>query len=208
MCLTLLIDASRSMASKWELAKELSQALSYLALRGGDKVRLFALSDASHVKSRPFGGRASFMELCAFLDALKPSGEAAIDYLVPSLELGARGMSIVISDFLYEGEGERALSSLLFKKQQAALIQVLTKEELEPEFSGALRLVDSETDEAVDLYMDRATLEDYRRALQAFLLRIRANANRSGAAYALVRSDQELMDSLLDGIYASGVIRG
>lgn len=207
MTVSLILDASRSMLPKWDFCAQLAEALGYLALRGGDKVSLCVLSDACALVSQRFSGRASFLGLCAFLDSVQPSGEAALDQLVPELRLGARGMSIVISDLLFEGEGERALQSLAFRRQQLALIQVLSPMEMRPELTGALRLVDSESDKPMDLVMDRATLDGYQTALDAFVLRTRARAVKLGASSQTLCSDQPLMDAILRGLVQGGVVQ-
>ena len=207
MCLTVLVDASGSMRDKWAFSVQLAEALAYLSLRGGDKVLLVAFADGREQKSRVLSGRGSFLEACRFLESIEPKGEAALDVLVPRVKLPPRGLCALISDLMMEGEGERALMSVAFKRQQLALLHVLSPSELSPEYAGAMRLVDSESEEALDLVLDRATLEDYQRALDAFLLKIRAAASRLGASYGLFRSDAALLDVLLSGLSALGIVR-
>ena len=38
---TILLDASASMAEKWELARQAAETAAYLALTGGDRLRVY-----------------------------------------------------------------------------------------------------------------------------------------------------------------------
>ena len=212
MCLTLIVDASKSMGfgepGKWLFVRQLAEAIGYLALRNGDKVRLVALHDGRALESALMSGRASMLRMSEFLDGIEPGGDARMDEQITRLRMSApRGLSVVISDLLYPGEAEQALSSLVFRRQQTALIQVLSPEELHPEYAGALRLLDSETEQAIELMMNRDTLDDYERTLTAMRARIEARANKLGYGYQLLTSDQDLVNEAMRQLAGMGLVQ-
>lgn len=58
-----------------------------------------------------------------------------------------KGVVVVISDFLDKRGYQEALRYLLARNLDIYVIHVLSREEVEPEIVGDLRLVDSEDDE-------------------------------------------------------------
>jgi hypothetical protein len=51
----------------------------------------------------------------------------------------------LFSDFLYESGIEESLSFLLAARQEVVVVQVLSPEEMQPDLTGDLRLIDSES---------------------------------------------------------------
>jgi uncharacterized protein (DUF58 family) len=73
----------------------------------------------------------------------------------------SRGLLVVVSDLWDEG----LRPQLMAGRVEKALIHVLSPEELEPSFSGKLRLVDAETGEARVRFVGEEELAEYRRLL-------------------------------------------
>ena len=161
---TVLLDGSESMREKWDAACRAAEALGYLALTGGDRLRLFLLREDGIRPSPQLSGR--------------PEG-------LP------KGLCFLISDCYGEEGIATALDSLRFRKQECAVIQPLSPFELDPALDGALRLTDSETGEKTDLLADREALESYRRALEDFLKVIRETCFRRETPYVLLDAGQD-----------------
>ncbi len=100
---------------------------------------------------------------------------------------------MVISDFYENVEDlEEVVKYLTFKKQEVVLIQVLAREELSPQGEGALKLIDSETNNDLKVTMTHSVLNRYEETLTDFLAQIRAVCNKYGAKYILAPTDKPM----------------
>ena len=188
---TILLDASASMEAKWNTARKVAEALGYLALTGGDRLCVQTLKNGRAMRSPVLSGRAAFPRLTGFLDTCVPDGkEGTLTEAVKHTEGLKKGLCFLITDGYTEDALAEALDYLRYCKQETAVVQVLSGEELRPEMDGALRLTDSETGEKVDLMADRGALEDYREALEAFLKEIREHCASREALYMLLDAEQ------------------
>ena len=200
---TILLDASASMEAKWGAARSAAEAVGYLALTGGDRLRLHMLKDGRAIRSPQFSGRAAFAKLNTFLDSCVPDGkEGTLTGAVKHAEGLKKGLCFLITDGYTEDALKETLDYLRYMRQETAVIQVLSGGELRPEMEGALRLCDSETGEQIDLLADRTALENYHAALEGFLKEVQGNCSVREAGYLLLDSDkafEECFISLLSG---------
>ena len=200
---TILLDASASMEAKWSAARSAAEAVGYLALTGGDRLRLHMLKDGRAIRSPQFSGRAAFAKLNTFLDSCVPDGkEGTLTGAVKHAEGLKKGLCFLITDGYTEDALKETLDYLRYMRQETAVIQVLSGGELRPEMEGALRLCDSETGEQIDLLADRTALENYHAALEGFLKEVQGNCAAREAGYLLLDSDkafEECFISLLSG---------
>lgn len=205
--LNILLDASASMAErgKWEMARDLAQLLAYLALRGGDRVTVWALSgDIS--RSPLLSGRPGILRAAEFLETLRPAGELSLCKTVPRVPLTGRGMSVLITDLMSPDGYETALQSLLYRRQETTLLHVLSPWEMSPELDGMVRLVDSETGENRELMITGSLLADYQKALDALLRGAEAFCRGRDMQYLRLLSDMDMEKEALRALAASGLI--
>ncbi|HEX7345553.1 MAG TPA: hypothetical protein VF253_02090, partial [Candidatus Limnocylindrales bacterium] len=73
-------------------------------------------------------------------------------------------------------------------------LHVLSPDELDPSLEGDLRLVDTETDDRVDITADLATIDAYKARLSAWKGAFADIAARRGASYVDLTSDVNLAD--------------
>jgi len=204
----ILLDASASMAAegKWELAQSLAQLFAYLALRGGDRVTLYALGGETR-RSEPLSGRAGYLRGADFLSALRPAGETRLcaDVLRLPLHPG-RGVALLITDLMSPDGYEKALQSLQYRRQEATLLHVLSPGEMQPALEGPVRLIDSETGEARELSADHALLAAYHRALEELLRGAEAFCRAREMRYLCLLSDMDLEREALHALAGAGLI--
>ena len=204
---TVLLDASASMAAKWASARCAAEAVGYLALTGGDRLHVQILKNGRALRSPQLAGRAAFPRLNSFLDACVPDGtEGTLTEAVKRTEGLRKGLCFLITDGYTEDALKEALDYLRYLKQETAVIQVLSGEELRPEMDGALRLTDSESGETLDLMADRSALDAYRAALADFLKRIRENCSSREAPYMLLDSEKPFEESFIPLLSESRMI--
>ena len=204
---TVLLDASASMAAKWASARCAAEAVGYLALTGGDRLNIQVLKNGRALRSPQLSGRAAFPRLTGFLDTCAPDGnEGTLTEAVKHTEGLKKGLCFLITDGYTEDALKEALDYLRYLKQETAVIQVLSGEELRPDYAGAVRLTDSESGEKLDLLADRAALDAYRDALTDFLKSVRENCASREAPYMLLDSEKSFEESFIPLLSQSRMI--
>ena len=204
---TVMLDASASMEAKWPHARQAAEALGYLALTGGDRLRLQVLKNGRAQRSELMSGRAAFPRLNSFLEACAPDGtEGSLTEAVRHTEGLRKGLCFLVTDGYTDDALKEALDYLRYMKQETGVIQVLSEGELRPGLEGALRLTDSESGEHIDLMADRSALDAYRDALEGFLKEIRANCSSREAPYMLLDGGKPFEESFIPLLSTSGMI--
>lgn len=199
---TVLIDGSGSMGEKWTTARQAAEAIGYLALTGGDRLRTVFLHQAGNRMSPLLSGRQAYAKLNQFLDTCTPEGAGSLTERILHVEGLRKGLCFLISD-CYEEDGiGTALDNLRYRGQECAVIQPLSPFELDPALDGAVKLTDPENGEPVDLLADREALESYGKALEQFLREVRETCFRRETPYALLdagKDFEEIFIPLLSG---------
>ena len=203
---TVLLDGSASMGEKWETARKAAEAVSYLALTGGDRLRVICLQETGNRMSPPLAGRQAYARLEQFLDTCAPQGAGKLAEKAQRAEGLRKGLCFLISDCYEEGGIGTALDSLRYRQQECAVIQVLSAFELRPELDGALKLTDSEGGETVKVLADREALSDYARALEDFLEDVRECCFRRETPYALLDAGKNFEEEWIPLVSRAGVI--
>jgi hypothetical protein len=89
-----------------------------------------------------------------------------------------------------------------------AVIQILTRQEVNPPFSqGNLRIVDSETNAEIGYQWDSAARQDYQIKLAQHNSQIRSFCHQSGIHYSLYVTDRELDDFIFATLPAIGLFK-
>lgn len=110
-------------------------------------------------------------------DADSPAGWAGLElnsrrtpdqaFAILSPTLRRLGIRVFISDLLWPGDPLQTVRRLREGAAMLFVIQLLGREDVEPPARGSLRLVDSETDEITEIYIDAAVERQYRENLAA-----------------------------------------
>ena len=204
---TVLLDASASMEAKWPSARAAAEAVGYLALTGGDRLNVHCLKNGRALRSPQLAGRAAFPRLTGFLDIYVPDGtEDTLTEAVKHTEGLKKGLCFLITDGYTEDALKGALDYLRYLKQETAVIQVMSGEELRPELEGAVRLTDSESGEKIDLIADRAALDAYHDALSDFLKRVRENCASREAPYMMLDGAEPFEEGFIPLLSSSRMI--
>lgn len=211
---TVLLDGSGSMAEKWPAARRAAEAVGYLALTGGDRLRVIFLQGGDPAPSAGAGprlspllsGRQAYARLTQFLDTCAPAGAGSLTQRVLQIEGLRKGLCFLITDGYEEGGIGTALDNLRYRGQECALIQPLSPFELSPALDGAVKLTDAETGAAVNLLADREALESYQRALEAFLRDIRETCFRRETPCALLDAGKNFEETFIPLLSESGMI--
>ena len=203
---TVLLDGSASMAEKWDAAKQAAEALGYLALTGGDRLRVFVLQEAGNRESPHMAGRPAYARLEQFLSACAPAGGGTLTDRILRVEGLRKGLCFLISDCYEEGGIGQALDYLRYRGQECAVVQTLSSLELSPSMDGALKLTDAETGASVNLLADRGAMENYRNALAVFLREIRETCFQREVPCCLLDAGKNFEEEWIPLLSRSGMI--
>ena len=199
----LLLDTSASMtvggaAAKFDYARKLAAALTYVGLVRLDSLLLQPFSARLSDPFMASGGRHRFQPAETFLRGLKAGGktnylETARQYLG---EYPQRGLTIVISDFLDDGDCFRPLQYIADFGHELFLVQLWSDEDREPTGDGELELIDAESETQVKITVDSEARRSYTRAFDSHAAEIRRLALRNGGRYAGFSTTIALEDAI------------
>ncbi len=198
--INIFLDLSRSMGfyeDKAFYAKIIAASLSYIALKNGDKVNIYGWSGGIKEWRLNNSSKNSFPKVISFLEGLEFDGVTSLKETVSSgLIKGMRGISFIISDLFIDGGFEGVIDTLRYKKQEVNVVQVLSKDEVNPPLGGNLCLTDCETGEHKDITVSLAVIESYKKALLSMQNGIGEYCRKSGARFSAVNTDMLLQETL------------
>ena len=197
---TLLLDASASMAtgrpSKLVFAKRAAAALGYIGLASEDRVAISALTGRTARRRAALRGSGRVFRLLADLSSIEPA-QGQTDLLAAArhaaAQLHGRGVVVLLSDLLDPG-ADRVIRELAATGSELIVLHILSPDELDPAFEGDLRLVDTETDDRVDITADLATIDAYKARLADWKAGFADLAAKRRASYVDLASDVNLAD--------------
>lgn len=207
---SILIDTSASMnygeQKKSELALSIAAALSYLALSGMDRVVVYDMKKMANPYSVT-GGKKGYPRLLKWLEQLSFEGAADIHTAIRQMALKGPGMTILISDFLTdsmvngpEGEIEKIMKYLDYRRQKTVMLHVMAEEELEIGLSGTYNLIDMESQEHLRITMNAEAIHDYQKGLKNFLNKLQQSCRRTGSSYVLCSTARELYQLIFEDL--------
>src|SRR5207245_2231205 len=156
--------------TKLRYAKQLAAALGFVGLVNSDRVVVEAFNDRLTQSMPPLRGRRSLWRMLNFLDKVEPAGpsDMAKSLRSFSLKCSGKGIVVVLSDFMDKGGYEEALRCLIARQLDIYVIQILSQEEIEPDVTGDLKLVDVEDDDVAEITVSRALLDRYQKNLATY----------------------------------------
>ena len=161
----------------------LALALGYISIQAYDRVTLAVGTKDVDSFLPPVHGRAALPRLIQFLEGQHFGHAGDLSTLLLSLGrlLRPQQLTAVISDFL--SPWQRGLESLLSARQEVLAFHVISPDELEPDWRGAITLVDSETGAKKDVDLDQFTLAAYREGVGQHVAEIHDFCRSRGIAY-------------------------
>jgi uncharacterized protein (DUF58 family) len=208
----IFIDSSKSMAfgepSKSLMASRLAAAFSYIALNNQDRVCINTLRGSELRSTEALSGKMMLQRALSYLSDLKLEGTTDINSALARKDFGGKGVSILLSDYFTPNGINDALKYLTFKKQEVILIHILSPEELNPDYYGQVRLIDSESSEERSIILNPSIMKAYRKQLDMFKTEIREAGRRFGAAYIEASSSEAFDKVILEKFTGSGVLTG
>jgi len=213
LTLHILIDASASMGygapPKIRFAIKMAAALGYIALAGYDRLSVEAFQGNAAWRLPPCRGKASAHKFFTFLGTVRAQGGTALEDSCRAYVLRnrAKGVAVILSDLLDPAGFEGCLRRLCMSGSDLYVIHVLSRDEVDPQITGDLRLIDSETNGYTEISMTRTLMKRYRDNLDGFCAAIRRDCLARGIGYIPAVSDMPFERLTLELLRQGGMLK-
>ena len=208
------IDASRSMEygdnKKAEQAIRLAATLAYLSVCEMERVSIYTIREGEVSEViRGMVGKETYLSEIGKLNDIVFEGDSHISQaLLPTSVGRGDGRSILISDFLTDNNYEDAIDYLADRRRDILCIQILTREEFNPQIRGKMHLFDSENvSRTYRKNIDKEIVKAYKAALQYATDRIRQYCAARGADYMLVSAEDSIGEIFFGKLVNIGVLK-
>jgi uncharacterized protein (DUF58 family) len=200
--LDIIVDGSRSMnlegTKKAEAAVALCAFFATAASRAGYSHSLWTLADRCQPVAN--GNRApGLWEGLTFDHRGAPSNQLPL--------LRPRATRILISDLFWLGEPLLVTRPLGERAAVALVIQLLAHDDVNPPEGRSVRLVDSETDEVREIFVDAIAARRYRDALARHQESWDLACRQAGVTFLTLTAETLLAQWNLDALVANEVLR-
>lgn len=208
-----LLDTSLSMdfgdPTKLHYGKQIAAALAFIGLVNHDRVVLDTYSSQLAQGLPSVRGRSQMYRVVQYLQQLQPTGASNLTAAAKSFALkhSGKGVVVVISDFLDKHGYEDALRYLLARNMDIYVIHVLSREEVEPEIVGDLRLVDCEDEDIAEITVSAPLLRRYKENLNAFVGGLKEWCTRRGIAYIFTTNQNPFDKLVLNYLRERGLVK-
>jgi uncharacterized protein (DUF58 family) len=208
-----LIDASRSMdfgePTKLNYAKQLAAALGFIGLCRADRVKIETLGSSRRAPGPTLRGRKSLWQMMEFLDNVEPSETISLAQGVKDfcLRNTGKGILVLISDLMDKSGYEQALRILLSQSMDVYVIHTLSKEELDPDVKGDLKLIDVEDGDIAEITVSRPLMDKYKRTVAAFIDGAREFCTRRGMSYLTTSTETPVETLVSNYLRRRGLVR-
>lgn len=208
------IDASRSMeygdSKKAEQAIRLAATVAYLSVCEMDRVSIYTVREGEVQEIiRGMVGKETYLAEIGKLNDIAFDGDSYINRAILPTSVGrGDGLSVIISDFLTDNNYEDAIDYLADRRRDILCMQILTREEFNPQIRGKMHLFDSEN--AARTYrknIDKEIVKAYKAALQYATDRIRNYCAARGADYMLVSAEDSVGEIFFGKLVNIGVLK-
>jgi uncharacterized protein (DUF58 family) len=139
--------------------------------------------------------------------ALDFRGAPAEGFMRTPAEFRRQGIRVLISDLLWLGEPTTVLQSLSQGAASLVVAQTLASIDADPPERGRVRLLDSETDERREIFIDDAAIRRYRDALARHQQNWHRACRQIGAIMVSVIAEEVVADWNLKALVEAGVLK-
>jgi uncharacterized protein (DUF58 family) len=204
MTVHIIVDMSQSMnqpnPSKELFIKKTAAALGYVSLVNNNRVTISFFADGIEGQLANMRGRGYLHKMADYLLTARSGGVTAFDKAVKQFIAGrsGSGITIVLSDFLFKDGYDNGLRNLIGRQYDLYVIQVLSEQELSPDLTGELKLIDVEDDDMAEVTISAALLNYYKRNISAYCNQLKDFCTARGAVYLLARSTDSVENIILN----------
>jgi uncharacterized protein (DUF58 family) len=201
LCLHILVDTSNSMSTgfptKLHYALRTAAAFAYIGLINCEQVALGLFNSTLYKIISPRRGRKQMVPFLQVLSDARASGATNFESALTSYALQSRapGLVVIISDMLgCDNDYQRGIAALIERRFEVRILQLLAREEIQPSLKGDLKIVDIETNQALETTANSRAIAEYAKNLARFCEDLRVFCSRHGALCYSLTTDVPLFD--------------
>ncbi|MEJ2649414.1 MAG: hypothetical protein P8016_13525 [Sedimentisphaerales bacterium] len=175
-------------------------ALGYVSLVNNNRVTISFFADGIEGQLANMRGRTYLHKMADYLLSAECDGFSHFEKACRQLTSGriGSGITIVLSDFLFKEGYDEGLRRLIGKQYDLYVIQVLSPQELTPDVTGELKLIDIEDADIAEITVSGALLKYYKKTLSAYCNELKDFCTRRGAVYVLANSSDSIEHLVLN----------
>lgn len=208
----ILLDTSLSMnsgiPSKMDYAKQIAGALAYIAVHSLDRVGITSFSEKIGEIYVPERRLSNMFSMFHYLESIEPDGKTSFNKALKEYarKVKRAGTAVVISDMMDSEGFEEGLLSLIYRKFDVVVLQVVSEEELSPQVSGSVKLIDSETGNRIKVTIDKKYTRQYSGELESWFTSIESFCRKKNIDYIRSGNMVPIGDFLLKYLRQGGMI--
>ena len=213
------IDCSASMAcgrpEQAAAALRVAAAFGYLSVASMDRVS-YKLMKETTLEDIGFKitNKDSFYRAAQALEDVEFEGDLDLEKAIVGAEAPGHddGLTIIISDFMTESNWKKAIDFLLYHRREVMLIQVMSPDELYPDFDGRVHMMDAEALDIADgrnmrVVVTKKMVEAYQKALDEYEKEIIDFCAARNVTFFTVLSDDPIEKVIFGKGYEAEVIK-
>jgi len=209
----LLLDTSKSMdfgdPTKLHYGRQVAAALAFIGLVNHDRVVLDSFGTGLQAGLSGVRGRSQMWRVVQHLEGLTADGGGDLTAAAKSFAIKhpGKGVVVVISDFLDKRGYAEALRYLLARNMDIYVVHVLSQEEVDPDLTGDLRLLDAEDDDFAEITVSAPLLKRYKDNLNAFVGGLKEWCTKRGIAYIFTTNQNPFDKLILSYLRERGLVK-
>ncbi|MFQ5732578.1 MAG: DUF58 domain-containing protein [Planctomycetaceae bacterium] len=199
-----LLDGSRSMDTnnaKRETARQLAAAFALWSSQVGGVGTVTVLDDSPAIRRIP-ANEIDRLADCPF-DGRAPLNAAVLS---GGLALRRQSLRMIVSDFLFDADPQPVIRKCADGAGALWVLQLLTRQEADPSALGGRRLTDLETGDEADLFLNEATISEYRRRLKTLQDDLQAVCRKVRARFVVLIAETGLRELCRSDLCAARMI--
>ncbi len=200
----LFVDSSLSMnfgdPSKFDYARKVVAALGYIGLLNLDRVSVIGFDNGVSEQIASKRGRNQIWRIFKFLDRMETSGETSLERALKTFfgTKRRRGLVVIASDFMDPSGVEPAFDYLRLFRHDVFNVQILTPEELKPQFPDEAMLIDSESGMSQRLHMSPTLVAAYEAEMAKLRSGLEHYCSRYGWGYVQTQTPIPFEDLIME----------
>lgn len=213
LSLHVVLDTSASenygTPNKFRYMQHVAAALGYIGLVNYNRVMISGISNGILSSTGFLRGTVKVPQMVKFLQKLKPSGLGHLSEVFRQFVTLSRyrGICVILSDFFDKVDFESAFHLLDFDRYDVYALQILSPQEIDPDFQGQLKLVDIEDTDVVKVSISQPLVAEYKNRLNEYCLSLRKFITRLGGTHALTSTSVPFDQFILYHLYNRRLLR-
>ncbi len=204
--LDIVLDASRSMSLEASTKARAALGLAAVFAIAAENAAFSHLTWVARERCMPVVNGGNRPSTWQSLD-LDYHGNTAEAFTQAPVAFRRQGMRALVSDLLWLDEPLSVLQRLAQGASAVVIVQLLAEADLNPSERGRVRLVDSETDEQREFFIDDAAIRRYRDALARHQQHWQRACRQAGATMIRVIAEEIVADWNLEALIKADVLK-